>query len=543
MDVYEKLRILTDAAKYDASCASSGIDRKVERGGGMGATLAGGICHSFAGDGRCVTLLKVLFSNCCAYDCSYCVNRRSGSGPRASFEPRELADLTMEFYRRNYIEGLFLSSGILKNPDYTCEQMLKTLTILRREYGFGGYIHVKAIPGADSWLTTALGYLADRMSVNIELPSAGSLKQLAPDKSKDGVFSPMRLIRDKLLEGEEGTLLDGGRRTVAPVAGRYAGENYPAPGGGERKPAPRRRRRRKVEAFAPAGQSTQMIIGASPETDRQILNLSQGLYRSYRLKRVYYSAYISVVESVNLPAVGTPPPLWREHRLYQADWLMRCYGFSAGEILDERHAFLHPYLDPKCQWALRHPELFPMEVNRASYEELLRVPGLGVDSARRIVRARRVCSLSWDALRNIGVVLKRARYFLLCRGKTFPGLSRNRQAFLRAMLSDRERKLYEKREKWGQLSLFDDGSDSLGGSGGCGSLLHGGSPWGTLSAASTGPMTAVSGASAGRSASGGTLSGNGSGGLSGDLLYEAGIPMLTVAEKNEMEWAGAPVWE
>ncbi len=419
MDILEKLKILSDAAKYDAACTSSGVDKKAYRGG-MGSASAAGICHSFAGDGRCISLLKVLLTNVCVYDCAYCVNRRSNDTRRASFTPRELADLTMQFYRRNYIEGLFLSSGVAGSADATSERMVEVLRILREEYHFSGYIHAKAIPGASQALVAVLGSLADRMSVNIEMPSRQSLARLAPDKTKAAILAPMRYIRSRIEES--------GHELV-----RY----------------------RHAPRFAPAGQSTQMIVGASPESDYQILKLSEGLYRQYALKRVFFSAYVPVVENPLLPPAATPPPLWREHRLYQADWLLRFYGFAADEILDADHPAFHPYIDPKCHWALRHPELFPLEVNRASFEELLRVPGIGAKSAWRILEMRRACPLSWDALAKVGVVLKRAQYFLLCRGRKREGLAIHRTAVLGALMSAREQKLYLRQEGGAeQLSLF-----------------------------------------------------------------------------------------
>ncbi|WP_195614970.1 putative DNA modification/repair radical SAM protein [Intestinimonas butyriciproducens] len=389
MELLDKLTILTDAAKYDAACTSSGLDR-AGRPGKLGSTVLGGCCHSFSADGRCVTLLKVLMTNACCYDCQYCVNRRSNDVPRTAFTPRELAELTIGFYRRNYIEGLFLSSAVLRDPDYTTERMIETLRLIREEYGFAGYIHAKAIPGADPLLTYRLGLLADRMSVNIELPSEASLKALAPDKTRASILTPMAQIREGILESGQALRL-------------YRG-------------APR---------FAPAGQSTQMIIGATPESDLHILRLTEGLYQKYQLKRVFYSAYLPVSDSKLLPAPqGFQPPLLREHRLYQADWLLRFYHFEATELLDEAHPDLDPRLDPKCCWALRHLEEFPVEVNRADYERLLRVPGIGVRSARRILTARRVGPLTFEGLKKLGVVLKRAQYFLTCSGRMLPGLSR-----------------------------------------------------------------------------------------------------------------------
>ena len=416
-ELLKKLEILTDAAKYDVACTSSGVDRS-GRPGALGNAVKAGICHSFAADGRCISLLKVLLSNDCAYDCAYCVNRRSCDGPRATFTPEELCRLTVEFYRRNYIEGLFLSSAVVKNPDYTSELMLMTLKKLREEERFWGYVHVKAIPGADPRLTHALGLYADRMSVNIELPSQKSLALLAPQKSKEKILAPMGLIRD------------GIRENAADLV-KY----------------------RAAPKFVPAGQSTQMIIGATPETDRQILALTEGLYRKYQLKRVFFSAYMPVVSDRNLPARDTPPPLLREHRLYQADWLLRFYGFSAGEILDDQHPDFNPLLDPKCNWAVNHMEHFPVEVNRAPYEMLLRVPGIGVKSAKRIRAARRYAALDFDALKKLGVVLKRARYFILCSGKSISPLPTDNPAVIAGAVSDRgfsQRELAPPE----QLSLF-----------------------------------------------------------------------------------------
>ena len=416
-ELLKKLEVLTDAAKYDVACTSSGVDRS-GRPGALGNAVKAGICHSFAADGRCISLLKVLLSNDCAYDCAYCVNRRSCDGPRATFTPEELCRLTVEFYRRNYIEGLFLSSAVVKNPDYTSELMLMTLKKLREEERFWGYVHVKAIPGADPRLTHALGLYADRMSVNIELPSQKSLALLAPQKSKEKILAPMGLIRD------------GIRENAADLV-KY----------------------RAAPKFVPAGQSTQMIIGATPETDRQILALTEGLYRKYQLKRVFFSAYMPVVSDRNLPARDTPPPLLREHRLYQADWLLRFYGFSAGEILDDQHPDFNPLLDPKCNWALNHMEHFPVEVNRAPYEMLLRVPGIGAKSAKRIRAARRYAALDFDALKKLGVVLKRARYFILCSGKSISPLPTDNPAVIAGAVSDRgfsQRELAPPE----QLSLF-----------------------------------------------------------------------------------------
>ncbi len=385
MDLMDKLSILTDSAIYDAACTSSGSDRG-GREGMIGSANSGGICHSFAADGRCISLLKVLMTNYCIYDCQYCVNRCSNDVPRAAFTPEELANLTMEFYKRNYIEGLFLSSGVMQNPDASMERMCRVLELLRGEYRFNGYIHAKAIPGCSPELVTKLGMLCDRMSVNIELPSEQSLRVLAPNKSKESILRPMTAIRDTLRQNKEELAVF-----------------HHAP------------------AFAPAGQATQMIIGATPDTDWQILRLSEGLYKQYRLKRVFYSAYIPVGTNALLPR-DQPPPLLREHRLYQADWLIRLYGFKAGELLSREQPSLDPLLDPKCDWALRHLDVFPVEVNRADRDLLLRVPGIGLKSAERILTARRAGKLTFDDLKKIGVVLKRAIYFITCRGQMAPGV-------------------------------------------------------------------------------------------------------------------------
>ncbi len=397
MELLRKLEILADSAKYDVACTSSGSGRKGQPGK-IGNTVQAGLCHTFTADGRCVSLLKVLLTNICAYDCKYCVNRRSNDLPRAAFTPRELAQLTIEFYRRNYIEGLFLSSAVLKNPDYTMEQMIHTLELLRGEYGFNGYIHAKTIPGADPVLVRRLGLLADRLSVNIELPSEASLSLLAPDKGRKAIFRPMGQIAQTAQENSRELQV------------------Y-----------------RSAPKFAPAGQSTQMIVGATPETDYQILNLTQGLYKKYSLKRVFFSAYIPVVEDSRLPALDVKPPLLREHRLYQADWLLRYYQFDAGEILDKENPNFNPYLDPKCNWAVNHYHLFPVDVNRAPYEMLLRVPGIGPRSAKRIRTARRQQTLDWEGLRWLGVVLKRAQYFITCKGYAGPHSPR-REMVVRSLL-------------------------------------------------------------------------------------------------------------
>ena len=381
MQLEDKLAILADSAKYDVACTSSGVDRAGVHGK-LGCSVAAGICHSFTPDGRCISLLKVLYSNACCYDCGYCVNRRSNDVPRATFTPRELAELTIGFYKRNYIEGLFLSSAVIGTPDYTMERMIEALRILRQEYHFNGYIHAKTIPGADAELVRRIGLLADRLSVNIELPSEASLSLLAPDKKKQAILKPMGQIAVQSAQSKKELVL------------------Y-----------------RHAPAFAPAGQSTQMIIGATPESDRHIMGLAESLYKKYSLKRVFFSAYLPVNSDSRLPALDVRPPLLREHRLYQADWLLRYYDFSAWELLTEEEPNFDPYLDPKCTWAVRHPEFFPVEINTAPKAALLRIPGIGPKSALRILSARRQQHLGMAELKRMGVVLKRAQYFITCNGR------------------------------------------------------------------------------------------------------------------------------
>ena len=419
MDVLEKLTILTDAAKYDAACTSSGGNRTAKKGyiGNTSSSVAG-CCHTFSADGRCVTLLKVLMTNKCVYDCKYCVNRRSNDTRRAAFTPEELADLTIQFYRRNYIEGLFLSSGVFRNPDYTTELMIKSLRLLRETYRFNGYIHAKAIPGTSPELVEQLGFLADRLSVNIELPSEVGLKTLAPDKTKQAILAPMGQIRVRNQQSKEELV-------------KY----------------------RHAPRFAPAGQSTQLIVGATPDTDFHILRLTQGLYDRYRLKRVFYSAYVPVVEHALLPSKDTKPPLLREHRLYQADWLLRFYGFRAEELLDEENQDFDPRVDPKCSWALAHLDFFPVEVNTADYETLLRIPGVGVTSAKRILAARRAGRLHIENLPKLGVVMKRAQYFLTASGKVADGLRFTPDSLLRGLIAAEQSSLPQPPVE--QLSLFD----------------------------------------------------------------------------------------
>ncbi|WP_291572575.1 putative DNA modification/repair radical SAM protein [Clostridium sp. UBA4548] len=382
MELIEKLRILSDAAKYDVSCSSSGSKRK-NTNNGIGNSHSSGICHSFTPDGRCISLLKILLTNYCIYDCAYCINRLNNDVERAAFSPEEVVDLTMNFYKRNYIEGLFLSSAVFKNPNYTMELLVKILKSLRLNHKFNGYIHVKAIPGADDYLIKEAGLYADRMSVNIELPSSQGLKLLAPQKSKESIIKPMSLINKEI-----STSLDNHKVF------------------------------KKAPLFVPGGQSTQLIVGATADTDYNILKLSEGLYNKFSLKRVYYSAYVPINTNKNLPTIKHPP-LVRENRLYQADWLLRYYGFSADELLNEHSPNFHEDLDPKTSYALNNLNDFPVEINTASYEKLLRVPGIGVRSAKRIVITRKVQFLNFNDIKKLGVVMKRAQYFITCRGKYY----------------------------------------------------------------------------------------------------------------------------
>ncbi len=437
MDLLGKLTVLADAAKYDVACTSSGSDRGAVRGK-LGATQVAGCCHSFTADGRCICLLKVLMTNVCVYDCAYCSCRCSNEITRAAFSPRELADLTIEFYRRNYIEGLFLSSGVIRSPDYTTELMIECLRILREEHGFRGYIHAKAVPGASPELIDRVGRLADRMSVNLELPSRESLTLLAPQKSQNSIMAPMRQIADSITESKETRQL--ARRKPTYYQGkiqRAAAEN----------------------PFAPAGQSTQMIVGATPESDYQILSLSAALYRSLALKRVFFSAYTPVNDDARLPKTDAVQ-LNREHRLYQADWLMRFYQFDVSEIIDEHNPFLDPLVDPKANWALNHLDVFPIEVNSAPYEVLLRVPGIGVVGAKAILGARRTCTLREPELRKLGIAYKRARYFILCDGMYCGGGVAFTRESLRARLAAPIDGGWHGRRADrvlpGQLSLFGD---------------------------------------------------------------------------------------
>ncbi|MFD2514581.1 putative DNA modification/repair radical SAM protein [Pontibacter locisalis] len=395
--ITEKLKILADAAKYDVSCSSSGGKRKNDNKG-LGNAEGMGICHSYTEDGRCVSLLKILLTNFCIYDCAYCVTRKSNDIKRAAFTVQEVVDLTINFYRRNYIEGLFLSSGIFKDADYTMERLVRVAKKLRKEHKFNGYIHLKTIPGASEELIKEAGLYADRLSVNIELPSEKSLQQLAPEKNYSEILLPMSNIQKQLMQAQEEKKLF----KATPI-------------------------------FAPAGQSTQLIVGASVENDHQILQLSDQLYKGYNLKRVYYSGYVPISNDSRLPVIHEPPII-RENRIYQADWLMRFYGFNVQEIVDEQNPNLDLQIDPKLGWALRNRHFFPVEINTADYEMILRVPGVGVKSAKKIVSARRFAQLNFEHLRQMGVVLKRAKYFITCQSKSLQRQDFDSQAIKRRIL-------------------------------------------------------------------------------------------------------------
>jgi len=492
LTIDQKLEILSDAAKYDVACTSSGVDRSGKEGY-LGNSCAAGICHTFAADGRCVSLLKILMTNHCVYDCKYCKNRKSNDIPRATFTPDEICTLVIEFYRRNYIEGLFLSSGVINNPDYTMEKMCETLRLLRTKYRFNGYIHVKAIPGASNELLYSAGLLADRISINMELPTAESLSRLAPNKSMNNILKPMNQItttiashrvaigksarmeragindhlmnsifgenkrNDNLIFGAkyEGIGEHSAKKSesgiIIPDKSELQGEKLLLPavkGDTELK-----------RAFAPAGQSTQMIIGASGESDLDIIRTTQSLYQSFDLKRVFYSGYIPLNEDSSLPDLDTPVPLLREHRLYQADWLLRFYGFHADELLDENRPDFDMRIDPKCEWALRHLEMFPVEINRASYDTLLRVPGIGPTGVKKIMSARRFGSVTFPMLKKMGIVLKRAQYFITCNGKMLYRIPME-EKFIMSQLADVERKdVYKisgQNETFSQMNLFSD---------------------------------------------------------------------------------------
>lgn len=472
LSLEEKLEILSDAAKYDVACTSSGVDRRGKEGY-LGNSCAAGICHSFAADGRCISLLKILMSNHCAYDCKYCKNRKSNDIRRATFSPEEICTLTIEFYKRNYIEGLFLSSGVIKNPEYTMEKMVETLRLLRTQYRFNGYIHVKAIPGAPEELIYSAGLLADRISLNMELPTQQSLQSLAPNKTMKNILDPMNKISGtiashRLAVGKEARMerasinkylnssifgpdplrIEGGNDTSGII---LSDSSFSAPA--ERKDALLKR------PFAPAGQSTQMIIGATDETDLQLIKTSQALYQGMDLKRVFYSAYIPINEDPALPSLDTKVPLLREHRLYQADWLLRYYGFVADELLSKESPFFETDIDPKCNWALRNLGIFPVEINTAPPELLLRIPGVGPKSVQKILSARRYTHLDFAMLKKMGIVLKRAQYFITCNGKMMYKIPIE-EKFIHSCLSDVDKKEMYLIENTGvvykQMNLFSD---------------------------------------------------------------------------------------
>lgn len=465
-EIFQKLEILSDAAKYDVACTSSGSSRKGVKGS-MGNTVSAGLCHCFAADGRCISLLKILQTNECVYDCKYCQNRLSNDIPRAHFTPEEIAELTISFYRRNYIEGLFLSSGIRKNPDYTMEQIYQAVYLLRNRYRFNGYIHVKAIPGADPLLIEKTGWLADRMSINLEMPTSAGLDALAPQKSRKTILTPMRQIQagrleSRLLLGSRTPPRAGDRKRIgtAPEDETFSSAedetlNTSLSVSGKRNLS--LQEFHPDASFVPAGQSTQMIVGASPESDYEIVHMAAAMYKQFDLKRVFYSAFVNTTHDPALPDGKEGPPLLREHRLYQADFLMRFYQFEAEEIITADTPFLNVQIDPKCNWALNHMEFFPVEVQTADYHTLLRIPGVGVKSARRILAARRLGSLDFHSLKKFGVVLKRAMYFITCGGKTMIPLKLNENFILTNLLGLRERlpvsvtgeKVYE------QMSLLD----------------------------------------------------------------------------------------
>lgn len=459
----EKLNILSDAAKYDVACTSSGVNRK-GKSQSLGNSCASGICHSFSADGRCISLLKVLLSNECVYDCKYCLNRRSNDKPRTSFTPQELCNITIEFYKRNYIEGLFLSSGVLKNPTYTMELMYETLYLLRNKYHFRGYIHAKAVPGADAAIIEEVGYLADRMSVNMELPTADSLHTLAPGKTHEAILKPMKQIQNQIvshrlalgqspsMESHYGNRYLSGSifsKSMTPLEDRTSVKNQ------NRKTLPASR----TSPFVPAGQSTQMIIGATPENDYELLKVTQTMYQQFDLKRVFFSAYVPLNQDSALPSLDTAPPLLREHRLYQADWLLRYYGFHAEDLLSPTRPNFNLLLDPKCDWALGHLELFPIEVLSASYSDLLKVPGIGTKSAWRIIQARRSGSLDFTSLKRMGVVLKRAQYFITCNGRMLYRIPIEENFITRQLTYGDSliSKEFGASSTYQQLSLFDDG--------------------------------------------------------------------------------------
>ena len=438
-DIMEKLKILSDAAKFDVACTSSGTSR-LGNGKDMGSAFASGICHSFTADGRCISLLKILFTNECIYDCKYCINRCSNDVERVTFTPEEVCKLTIEFYRRNYIEGLFLSSGIIESPEHTMQLSYNTLFLLRNKYHFNGYIHIKGIPGASSEMLEMIGYLCDRMSINLELPTADGLRAVAPNKVRKNILTPMRFIQNgikdsRMYHGNSSMKnrmyidehayyeqMDEIKDSAARLSEyhrrlRVTSDCEKADRLAEKSWESSLSIKRPDRYYVPAGQSTQMIVGATGESDYQIISVAEAMYNRFDMKRVFYSAFVNVNMDESLPGIGQPPQLRREHRLYQADFLMRFYGFKAGELLSEDNQSFNDYIDPKCQWAVSHLECFPVEIMTADYYTLLRVPGIGTNSVRRIIKARKYAKLSFNDLKKMGVVLKRALYFITCDGR------------------------------------------------------------------------------------------------------------------------------
>lgn len=457
MSIQRKLEILSDAARYDVACTSSGVDRK-GNGTNMGNSLGCGICHTFSADGRCISLLKVLYTNECIFDCKYCANRSSNDIVRASFTPQEISELTMEFYRRNYIEGLFLSSGILGSPNRTLELILEALRLLREVHHFNGYIHCKAIPGADPALIEMLGWYTDRMSINLELPTAESLRDLAPHKSRKNILKPIRQIQLGRKSNREFLGLPDFRTQPKQLIMGNEDNDIKEIITSDAGLVPYREKPLANRSFVPAGQSTQMIVGATKESDYQIMSVAQALYDNFDLKRVFYSAFMNVNQDSRLPSTETGPPLLREHRLYQADWLLRFYGFKTMELLDEAHPNFNVLLDPKCDWALRNLEVFPVEINKADYNTLLRVPGVGTIGAQRIVMARKSAVIDFNDLKRMGIVLKRAVYFITCNGKMMYPIKIDENFITRQLvaLKDQIPIGIDKDITYQQLSLFDD---------------------------------------------------------------------------------------
>lgn len=480
-DIMEKLKILSDAAKFDVACTSSGASRS-GNGNDMGSAFASGICHSFTADGRCISLLKILFTNECIYDCKYCINRCTNDVERVTFTPEEVCNLTVEFYRRNYIEGLFLSSGIIESPEHTMQLLYTTLFLLRNKYHFNGYIHIKGIPGASSEVLEMIGYLCDRMSVNLELPTAEGLRAVAPNKARKNILTPMRFIQNGI---KDSRMYHGNsnmknrmyideqayyeqmaeiKDSTARLSEYHRSLRVATDCGKADKLAEKSWEsglsiKRPDRYYVPAGQSTQMIVGATGESDFQIISVAEAMYNRFDMKRVFYSAFVNVNMDESLPGIGQPQPLKREHRLYQADFLMRFYGFKAGELLSEDNQSFNDYIDPKCQWAVGHLECFPVEIMTADYYTLLRVPGIGTNSVRRIIKARKHAKLSFTDLKKMGVVLKRALYFITCDGRMMYNTKLDQSYITRhliynerpdtMLLADNKSCTYE------QMSIFD----------------------------------------------------------------------------------------